>query len=176
LINDSNEASKLRPCILFDWGDTVMRVFPELEGPMASWPKVEAVPGVAAVLEVLGPRATLALATNAADSTEAEIREALDRCGLSEPFDRVFCFRGLGYRKPSPAFYRSILDQLALPPGAVAMVGDSLEGDVLAAVELGLAGVYFDPAGEGSPAGDRYRTIHAMDELPSALRELGLLV
>ena len=32
-------------CLLLDWGDTVMRVFPEYEGPMLTWPRVEAVEG-----------------------------------------------------------------------------------------------------------------------------------
>ncbi len=33
--------------ILFDWGDTLMRVFPEYDGPMYAWPRVEAVEGTA---------------------------------------------------------------------------------------------------------------------------------
>ena len=33
-------------CILFDWGDTLMRVFPEFEGPMFTWPRVEVVSGI----------------------------------------------------------------------------------------------------------------------------------
>ncbi len=32
--------------ILFDWGDTVMRVLPQYHGAMKDWPKVEAIPGI----------------------------------------------------------------------------------------------------------------------------------
>ena len=38
-------------CVLFDWGDTLMRDFPEFSGPMASWSHVEALPNVKEVLE-----------------------------------------------------------------------------------------------------------------------------
>jgi putative hydrolase of the HAD superfamily len=38
------KAQRTNRCLLFDWGDTLMRVFPEYVGPMAAWPKVEAMP------------------------------------------------------------------------------------------------------------------------------------
>lgn len=37
-------------CVLLDWGDTLMRDFPEFSGPMAAWHHVEAVPNVREVL------------------------------------------------------------------------------------------------------------------------------
>ena len=37
-------------CILLDWGDTVMRVFPENAGPMFTWPRVEELDGIKEVL------------------------------------------------------------------------------------------------------------------------------
>jgi len=38
--------SRMIRALIFDWGDTVMRVFPEFSGPMAHWPRVEAVHGI----------------------------------------------------------------------------------------------------------------------------------
>jgi hypothetical protein len=35
-----------KPCLLFDWGDTLMRVLPDCDGPMVTWPRVEALPHV----------------------------------------------------------------------------------------------------------------------------------
>src|SRR5438034_3231563 len=43
--------------------------------------------------------------------------------------------------KPSPEFFRTGLDALELPTGRVAMVGDDVESDVLAAQALGMTGV-----------------------------------
>ncbi len=46
-----------------------------------------------------------------------------------------------GLRKPAPAAFRAGLDALDLPVGRVAMVGDDVENDVLAAQELGITGI-----------------------------------
>ncbi len=43
--------------------------------------------------------------------------------------------------KPAPGAFRAGLDALGLPPGRVAMVGDDVENDVLAAQALGITGV-----------------------------------
>lgn len=43
--------------------------------------------------------------------------------------------------KPSPEFFRAGLEALGLPPERVAMVGDDVESDVLAAQALGMTGV-----------------------------------
>jgi putative hydrolase of the HAD superfamily len=158
--------------LLFDWGDTVMRVLP-FDGPMSDWPEVEEVPGVRAALEALHPRFTIGLASNAADSVAADIRRALERCGLSEFFDHIFCFREVGHRKPSPEFYRTVLESLDLDPEQVVMIGDSFNGDVLAANEVGISAIWFNPRSDDAPAGESYRTIHRFEELEGMLAALG---
>jgi hypothetical protein len=42
--------------VVLDWGDAVMRVFPECRGPMAEWPVVEAVAGIEEALSGLAVR------------------------------------------------------------------------------------------------------------------------
>jgi len=84
---DSGRAGEAREvgCVLFDWGNTLMVDLPGCFGPMASWPRVEA---VAHAQETLGQlRAAgwhIALATNAADSDEDQIRIALARAGHAD--------------------------------------------------------------------------------------------
>jgi putative hydrolase of the HAD superfamily len=159
--------------LLLDWGDTVMKVFPEQPGPMCEWPVVEATEGVKAALEQLHPTFTIALATNAQDSEEADVRRALARCGIAPWFDHIFCFRRVGHRKPEPAFYRTVLAELGLEPSRVFMVGDSFDGDVRAANALGIRAVWFAPEDPGRPAGARFRTIRRFNELVAALHDLG---
>src|SRR5687767_9344160 len=98
-----------RRCLLFDWGDSLMLNFPELPGPMATWPRVEAVPFAKETLAGLRAKWTLALATNAADSKEAEIWSALERVGLDDLLDKVYCYRVIGYKKPSLEYFDYIL-------------------------------------------------------------------
>lgn len=153
-----------------------MRTFPAFKGPMHKWPRVEAVPGIQTVLEELGGSIKICLATNAEDSHEADIRKALARCGLSDLFDNIFCFRQVGFRKPEPAFFKKILETLELQPSSVYMVGDSFENDVQAANIVGIPAVWFNPSSAQSKSGPLHLTIHRYEDLGSALQELGAKV
>jgi len=155
--------------LLFDWGGTLMRVFPEYSGPMAAWPRVEALPGAAGALAALRERWSLALATNAADSGEVEIRQALRRAGLDGYLERIFCYRQTGYMKPDPGFFRHILQALDLPPQQVVMVGDDYEVDVLGAVRSGLRAVWLNERSDRVEESTMVRTVHSLHELPQAL-------
>ncbi len=150
-----------------------MRTFPEFSGPMHAWPEVEELPGVRAALQSLQPSFGIALATNAEDSDEGGIRRALNRCDLSSLFDMVFCFRRIGHRKPESAFYRAVVESLAIDPSDVFMVGDSLEGDVLAANAAEIPAVWFNPGSDDFKSGPHHRTIHRFEDLGAALKELG---
>jgi putative hydrolase of the HAD superfamily len=151
--------------ILFDWGDTIMRDFPQYTTPMAAWPRVEAVEGAEEVLRRLQPVATLILATNAALSDEADIRRALDRVHLGAYFQRIYCLKNTGYQKPSPEFYSAILHDLGANPADVLMVGDSFENDVLGANRVGIRAVWLNSKDTETKTGKMYQTIHALREL-----------
>lgn len=162
--------------VLFDWGDTVMRVFPEYPGPMAHWPRVEAVPGAREALLALRPRYRLVLATNAAESGAALVREALERVGLDAHFEAVVTARELGVRKPNPAFFQAVLRQLGCAPREAAMVGDGYRADVAGAKQVGLRAVWFNPAASPCPLTHPLHDaeVRKMSELPTALRDLHL--
>jgi len=56
------------------------------------------------------------LATNAEDSTEAQIRLALIRVGLSEHINHIFCRENLGVGKTVPSYYQKTTDKLNVNP------------------------------------------------------------
>jgi len=159
-------------CLLLDWGDTVMRVLPGYRGSMAHWPRVEAVEGVSDALTRLRGEWTIALATNAADSREDEIRSALQRAGLESFFDRIFCYRAIGHRKSEPEYFERVLAELEIAPGDAVMVGDDLEADVLAANRSGIRAIWYCADGSEERTDAMYRTIHSLRELPDALKLL----
>lgn len=161
--------------MLFDWGDTVMRVFPDCPGPMASWPRVEVVPGIRQALRALRPHAVIGLATNAADSEPGEIRAALARVRLSSSFAKVYCYRALGVRKPSPEYFAAVLADLGLPAGRVVLVGDDWHADVEGALAAGLWAVWYNPRDGEDRRGPRVGTIHGMGSLPELLQSWGLV-
>ena len=130
---------------LFDWGDTLMVDFPNQTGPMCEWPHIEIVPGAVECLRRLSLNATCHLATNARDSNLEQIRLALQRAGLSQYLNNIFCYRTVGYDKSEPAFYKHIVDELKVEAQHIIMVGDSLAKDIYPALAQGLHAIWYNP-------------------------------
>jgi putative hydrolase of the HAD superfamily len=170
----ATSSSNPRPTILFDWGDTLMRVDPRCTGPMVAWPEVIAVPHSAEALSLLRPRWGIALATSADESTEAEIRAALARVGLDTLIEQVYSYKTIGFMKPSLEFYTSILGDLGLPPSQVVMVGDSFKADVLGANAAGIYAIWFNEHSQETLCGPQYQTIHSLLELPAVIEGLNI--
>lgn len=159
------ETKRINFCILFDWGDTLMRVFPEYDGPMVAWPNVEAMPHAEEALSELHSRSLLAVATNAANSEEAEIRAALERVSLDKLLDRVYCYRKIGHKKPSKAFFDYIMADLGIERSQVIMVGDDFEADVKGANACGIKAVWFNSRTSENREGGMHQTIHDLRQL-----------
>ena len=164
--------ARLKPVLLFDWGDTLMRDFPGFSIPMADWPQVEALPGVFETLALLQPTWRLCVASNADVSDEAAIKRALQRVDLERWIERVYCSRNIGYKKPDPQFFGFILKDLNVQASQVVMVGDSYKTDVLGANTSGLSAIWFNwktPEEQSTPL---HLTIHEFGQLPGALEKL----
>ena len=157
--------------LLFDWGDTLMRVFPLFPGPMKDWPQVAAMPGAAEALAALQATWTLCIATNAADSTAEDIRAALRRVKLDEYIDHVYCYRTVGQRKPAPEFFDYILADLGLERTQVVMVGDDFEADVQGANRSGLHAYWYTPRSQEIRQGEQYQSFTDLRQLPALLEK-----
>ncbi len=158
------------PFIIFDWGDTIMKDDPVLQTPMTEWRVVEAVDGAEEVLRALSADRILTLATGAMQSSEFDIHQALQRVGLDQYFDYIFCFKNTGFKKPSKEFYNHILHNINARPSDTLMVGDSFENDVLAANAVGIDALWFNPNHAETCTSGKYQTIHRLLELLSFLR------
>jgi putative hydrolase of the HAD superfamily len=160
----------LKGCLLFDWGNTLMRDFKEFNGPMKDWPRLEVIPGAADMLARLHADWTLALATNAADSDEKDIRLALERVDLNRWLDKVYCFKNIGHKKPSREFFQYILGDLRLYPRSICMVGDNYEADVLGANACSIPAIWFNQHSLEERQAALHHTIHTMAALPDAIK------
>ena len=138
---------------LFDWGNTLMADFPSEEGPMYQWQHVEAVDGAKNLLRDLSNFASCHLATNAKNSTVADIKKALLRVELDTFIKKIFCFRGIGYEKPSKEFFNHILTSLDCEKNEIIMIGDNLEQDVYGALNAGIDAIWFNPQNQPVPYG-----------------------
>ena len=166
------EVSLRYSTILFDWGDTVMRDYPERTTPMLEWETVEVIDGIAEVLAYLhssGRR--IVLATSAAISDEDQIRGALARGGLDGYFSHIYCFKNTNLTK-GETFYRYILSDLGIPARDALMVGDGFEKDILAANAVGIFAVWFNPRSKEIHPSDVQATVHSMGELAEFFKSL----
>jgi putative hydrolase of the HAD superfamily len=150
---------------MFDWGDTLMVDVPHYKGPMKAWPEVKVVEGVEKTLEYLRRISKCCLVTNAKDSNEEDIREALTRVDLDTYLSRVFCYKNIGFEKPSSEFFSKVISTLGLDPKEIAMVGDSFEKDILGAVHSGIFSYWYNPLSAEVKEDKMYTTIHSLVEL-----------
>lgn len=128
--------------LLFDWGDTLMIDFPDQSGKMCHWDRVAAVEGAAQTLATLCQTYQIYVATGAADSSEADIRQAFQRVDLDRYIQGYFCTANLGVGKDSPEFFPRILTHLDCSAAEVAMIGDHFERDIQPALRLGIRGYW----------------------------------
>jgi FMN phosphatase YigB (HAD superfamily) len=78
----------------------------------------------------------LAIAGNQPSQIEAPFM------ALGLPVELVAASTTWGVEKPSPAFFTRLADELRLPPGRIAYVGDRLDNDVLPARAAGMVSVF----------------------------------
>lgn len=86
----------------------------------------------------------LGLLSNAGD--EANVQRLIDKAAIRDYFDLILISAVLGIRKPDPRPFHQILEQWALTPGEVVMVGDLLEADILGAHRAGLHNIWLRDA------------------------------
>lgn len=165
-----------KQCILFDWGNTLMRDLPGFTGTMVSWPEVQVVPGVPEMLERLKDDFIFCLGTNAELSTSVEIRGALQRVAIDRYISRIYCYQEIGILKPSRRFFEAVLQDLELPAAQVVMVGDSLVNDVFGALQADMSGIWYNSISMDELRQERLETIHDFAELPWALDKLGFRI
>lgn len=125
--------------VVFDWGNTLMVDFPDESGPMYTWKKVALIEGVNEILPYLKKRNyTLAIATNAGLSNATDVRKALERVNIASYFSYIFTSKDLGYKKPDPLFFQTILQMVCVEPSHSVMIGDHYEKDIVGAAKVGM--------------------------------------
>ena len=153
----------------FDMGGTLMRVISEYAGPMAYWPRVEPVPGVAQALGQLSKDLVCCVASNSGLSDSELLGKALARGNIRQYFKYVFTSKFLGVEKPDPRFFYKVLEHLEVAPEECIMVGDEYLKDITGAKSVGMRTIWFSqrPVTEPAPSADTI--IGSMGELVPAV-------
>ena len=158
--------------IIFDWGDTVMRDYPELLGAMCDWPHVELIPHVYPALAELKSKYTLVIATTAGVSDTAAMIRALERVEVKEMFGKFYSSKELGVAKPDPRFFTEVCRRAGLQPQRTVMVGNDYEKDIVGARTAGLKTVFFNEKLKLGDFPSADLIIHTMKDLCMALEKL----
>ncbi len=158
--------------IIFDWGDTLMRDFPHLAGPMVHWPQVEVLPGVQATLADLQARHVLVAASNAGDSDADLMRRALDRGGIGRFFQHVFTSRELGAAKPAPEFFLEICRRINVDPAECIMVGNDYDKDIAGARRAAMRTIWLAAGSTPADTSAADVTVASMADVPEAVQEI----
>ncbi|WP_376791909.1 HAD family hydrolase [Thermoflexus sp.] len=128
-------------------------------------------PDTFSTLEALQRRGCrLALLTNSGDADHSW--RLIDRFGLRRYFDPIVISAAVGWRKPHPSLFLRIAEAWALPPQAIAVVGDLLEADIQGAHLAGMRGIWAAMSGGPPPPSSHVRpdaTIRSLSELVAVL-------
>ncbi len=113
------------------------------------------------ILEYLDRRYKLSIITNGFEEVQyIKIKQS----GLEKYFDHIITSEKAGFKKPHPAIFKMALELNDASPESVLMIGDDEEADVLAAVDLGIDGILFDPH-KKSKGNEKYNVINELKEL-----------
>jgi len=133
--------------ILFDLGNTLIRVDPFEKGPMVNWANLALNENsIPETLEQLASDYSLYIATNAQDSNYEQMLEVLKRVGICSYFNDVFMKQTVGVEKSTPEYYQRILEKTKCSKDQVLMVGDDYLRDVLIPHSIGIQTCFYNPA------------------------------
>ena len=158
--------------IIFDWGDTVMRDFPDCKGPMVNWPRVEMIKDIDNTLNILHKDFICCLASNAGDSDAELMGKALVRVNLLQYFKYLFTSRELKATKPDPAFYHEILRRLELEPEQCAVVGNDYQKDIVPARSMGMPTILFSQHPDPGLVPCADYLVDSMDKIVSVIEKI----
>lgn len=124
--------------LIFDWGDTLMKDFPEYQGPMVNWPKVEVLSGVSELMDKIHNNYICCVASNAGDSDAELMSLAFERAGIKRYFKYFFTSKELGYKKPDIEFFTEISTRLGISQSKCMMIGNDYLKDIIPAKDSGM--------------------------------------
>jgi putative hydrolase of the HAD superfamily len=117
-------------------------------------------------LRRLAERYKLALISN---TMSDQPREMLEETGLDSLFEIIICSRDLGIRKPNPAIFKYVMDEVGVLPGETVHVGDSVEADMEGASDSGITPIWIRTPDQGSWSG---HAISSICDLPRFLEKM----
>lgn len=116
----------------------------------------------------------LGLYSNATD--DSFVQRLINRYGFRPWLSPTFSSAGRGWRKPKPEPFELIARRWNLPPQEIAVVGDTLQADILGAQNAGMSGILVTMDESPSNAGNGHiqpaAVAAALSDLPALIKQL----
>ncbi len=116
----------------------------------------------------------LGLISNTSDDNN--VQTIVDRWGLRPYFESIVTSAALGIRKPDPRIFQAALDHFQVRPEEAAMVGDTLEADVLGANNSGIYSIWITRRVQVMPDGELtiqpQAVVSLLSQIPDLLAEV----
>ena len=116
--------------------------------------------GAISLLEELKGKYQLHVITNGFEVVQ---HHKINNSGLSSYFENIFTAEKVGYKKPHPIIFEHALDQTNAVANNSLMIGDSLEADILGALNIGMQAIHFNSHNE--PLHDHCPMVQNLDEI-----------
>ena len=120
--------------------------------------------GAISLLKYLKRKYNLHVITN---GFEAVQHKKIINSGLSPFFENIFTADKVGYKKPDPIIFRHALDHTQTFAYNCLMIGDSLEADVLGALNIGMQAIHFNSHNE--PSHNHCPIVQNLDQISALL-------
>ncbi len=116
----------------------------------------------------------LGLISNTSD--DKNVQQLIDRHGLRPYFEYIVTSARCGIRKPDGRIFQMALDHFGARPEAAAMVGDTLEADILGANQMGIYSIWITRRStlpeEGELPIQPQAVVASLAQLPPLLEDL----
>jgi putative hydrolase of the HAD superfamily len=126
---------------------------------------VEFLDGLDVLVKNLRSRHRLAVVSNTHSRTM--VPDLLSRMGIAPFIEATVLSVDLGWRKPHPAVYRTVLDRLGITPADAVFIGDSYAADYAGPVAAGIPAFLIDPGRTADIPADR--RLGSVFDLPARL-------
>ena len=120
--------------------------------------------GTISLLEGLKSKYQLHVITNGFELVQ---HYKIKNSGLSSYFENIFTAEKVGYKKPHPIIFEYALDYSQTVAHNSLMIGDSLEADILGALNVGMQAIHFNSHNE--PLHDHCTMVQNLDQISGLL-------
>jgi len=130
--------------------------------------KKNLIEGAIELMDYVKDRYTLSIITNGFKEVQYI---KMEESGLSKYFSHIFISEEVGHNKPSPDIFKHAMQTSGASIAEnCLMIGDSLEADILGAINAGMKAVYLCPESKNKSTENNFITVNSLEEIKTILK------